>query len=262
MLSLLDEGAGRPVLLLHGFPDSSYVWRKQIPALVGAGFRTLAPDLRGLGESDRPREVGDYALTKSVRDMVAVLDALEIERAHVVGHDWGAGVAWVLAALAPERVERLVVLSVGHPNTVRNRTIEQREKAWYQLLFQFTDVAEELLMRDDWKLAREWLRGDGDVDRYLTDLARPGALTAGLNWYRANSAPHRELEERPPLPSVAAPTLGLWSSGDNYLVEDRMIRSAEHVSGPWRYERIEGASHWLQLDQPERTKALLLDFLG
>jgi pimeloyl-ACP methyl ester carboxylesterase len=117
-------------------------------------------------------------------------------------------------------------------------------------------------MRDDWKLFREWLRGDGDLHRYLADLGRAGALTAGLNWYRANLAPERELESRPPLPDVAAPTLGLWSSGDNYLVESRMLESAEHVSGPWRYERIEGASHWLQLDEPERTNELLLEFFG
>jgi pimeloyl-ACP methyl ester carboxylesterase len=258
-LSVRDEGEGQPVLLLHGFPDSSYVWRKQIPALLDAGFRAIAPDLRGFGESDRPGEVADYAVSRSVRDLVAVLDALEVERAQVVGHDWGAAVAWVLASLVPERVERLAVLSVGHPNTPR--TIEQREKAWYQLLFQFAGVAEELLSREDWKLAREWLRGDGDVDRYFSDLARPGALTAGLNWYRANLAPHRELEDRPALPSVAAPTLGLWSSGDNYLVESRMIASEQHVSGPWRYERIEDASHWLQLDRPERTNELLLGFL-
>ena len=261
-LAVLDEGEGQPVVLLHGFPDSSYLWRRQVPALVDAGMRVIAPDLRGFGESDKPAAVEDYALTRSVADVVAVLDALEVERAHVVGHDWGAGVAWVLAAVVPERVERLVALSVGHPNTLRERTIEQREKAWYQLLFQFEGVAEELLMRDDWKLFREFSRGDGDFERHLADLSRPGALTAGLNWYRANAKPERELEPRRPLPAVAASTLGIWSSGDNYLTEDRMLRSAEHVTGPWRYERIEGASHWLQLDAPERVNGLLLEFLG
>jgi pimeloyl-ACP methyl ester carboxylesterase len=149
-----------------------------------------------------------------------------------------------------------------HLNTLRDRSIEQREKAWYQLLFQFTGVAEELLMRDDWKLFRQFLRGDGDLDRYIADLSRTGALTAGLNWYRANAGPQRELEPRQPLPAVAAPTLGLWSSRDNYLTEDRMIDSAEHVSGPWRYERIENASHWMQLDAPERINELLFEFLA
>jgi len=260
-LSVADEGAGPAVVLLHGFPDSSHVWRKQLPVLVHAGLRVVAPDLRGFGASDKPEGVDAYALRHSVADVVAVLDALEIERAHVVGHDWGAAVAWTLAAFIPARVERLVVLSVPHPGTLGERTLEQREKAWYQLLFQFEGVAEELVRRDDWKLFREFLRGDGDVERYVAELSRPGALTAGLNWYRANAAPQRELEGRPPVPSVAAPTLGMWSSRDNYLTEDRMIRSGEHVNGPWRYERIEGASHWLQLDAPERVNELLLGFL-
>lgn len=259
-LSVLDVGEGRPVVLLHGFPDSSYLWRKQIPTLLDAGLRVVAPDLRGFGESERPAEIGDYALGHSVRDVLAVLDALELERAHVVGHDFGAVVAWLLAALAPGRVGRLVAMSVGHPGR-RERSVEEREKAWYQLFFQFPE-AEQLLMRDDWKLLREMLRGAGDLDRYLSDLARPGALTAGLNWYRANLAPGRDLEERPQVPSIAAPTLGLWSSGDNYLTEDRMVKSEEHVTGPWRYERIEGASHWLQLDQPERINGLLTGFLA
>lgn len=260
-LAVHDEGAGQPVLLLHGFPDSSYLWRHQIRALVDAGKRAVAPDLRGFGESDKPTSVEDYAITKSIADLVAILDTLGVERADVVAHDWGAGVAWAFASLVPDRVERLVVMSVGHPNTRRERSLEQREKAWYQLLFQFTGVAEELVMRDDWNLFRQFLRGDGDLERYLSDLSRPGALTAGLNWYRANAAPQRELETRPPLPAVAAPTLGLWSSRDNYLTEDPMLRSAEHVTGPWRYERIDDASHWMQLEAPERINELLLEFL-
>lgn len=260
-LALLDEGEGPAVLLLHGFPDSSALWRHQIPVLVDAGFRAIAPDLRGFGESERPGAVEDYAISRSLTDMLAVLDALGVERAHVVGHDFGAALAWAMAGLAPERVERLAVLSVGHPNATRERSIEQREKAWYQLFFLFEGVAEELLMRDDWKLLREFSRGDGDTDRYLADLSRPGALTAGLNWYRANLRPERELSPRP-FPAVAAPTLGIWSSGDNYLTEAPMLRSAQHVTGPWRYERIEGASHWLQLDAPERVNELLLEFLG
>jgi pimeloyl-ACP methyl ester carboxylesterase len=260
-LSIGDEGDGAPVLLLHGFPDSSYVWRHQIPVLVDAGMRAVAPDLRGAGESDMPEPVKEYAISRSVADLVAVLDALDIETAHVVGHDFGAALAWAFAAFVPARVERLVVMSVGHPNTRQNRSIEQREKAWYQLLFQFTGVAEELLTRDDWELFRQFARDDGDLERYVADLSRPGRLTAGLNWYRANLAPQRELEPGLPVPSVAAPTLGLWSSGDNYLTEDSMLASPEHVTGPWRYERIEDASHWLQLDAPDRVNELLLEFL-
>jgi pimeloyl-ACP methyl ester carboxylesterase len=260
-LAVEDEGTGPAVLLLHGFPDSSRLWRYQVPALVEAGLRAIAPDLRGFGESDRPETVEEYSIGRSVADMVAVLDALGVELTHVVGHDWGAGLAWALAAFVPERVDRLVVMSVGHPNTLRNPSIEQREKGWYQLLFQFDGVAEALIQRDDWKLFRDMLGAARDRDRYLADLARPGALTAGLNWYRANAKPEQELERARPFPAVAAPTLGIWSSGDNYLTEEGILGSGEHVTGPWRYERIEGAGHWLQLDAPERVNELLVGFL-
>lgn len=261
-LAVLDEGEGPVVLLLHGFPDSSHLWRHQIPVLVGAGMRAVAPDLRGFGESDKPEQVEEYAIARSVADMVAVLDALGIERAHVVGHDWGAGLAWALAAYVPARVERLVVMSVGHPNTLRRPSIGQREKAWYQLLFQFTGVAEALIQRDDWKLFLEMFGSARDRDRYIRDLSRPGALTAALNWYRANATPEQELERTRPFPAVAMPTMGIWSSGDNHLLEEGMLGSGEHVTGLWRYERIEGAGHWLQLDAPDRVNKLLLDFLA
>jgi pimeloyl-ACP methyl ester carboxylesterase len=260
-LAVLDEGEGVPVLLLHGFPDSSRLWRHQIPALVAAGLRAIAPDLRGFGKSDKPEAVEEYAIARSVADMVAVLDALGIERAHVVGHDWGAGLAWALAAYVPTRVERLVVMSVGHPNTLRRPSVAQREKGWYQLLFQFRGVAEALIQRDDWKLFREMLGDARDRERYIADLSRPGALTAGLNWYRANATPEQELERTRPFPAVAAPTMGIWSSGDNYLTEEGMLGSGEFVDGPWRYERIDGAGHWLQLDRPQRINELLLEFL-
>ena len=261
-LALVDEGAGQPVLLLHGFPDSSQGWRYQVEALLAAGMRVIAPDLRGFGESDKPSGVEEYGIGRSVRDMIALLDELRVDRAHVVGHDWGAGLAWSLAAFVPDRVDRLAVLSVGHPHAYREPSLEQRQKGWYQLLFQFAGVAEELLTRNDWKLFRELLAGARDGERFLADLSRPGALTAGLNWYRANSDPRHELESGRDFPTVAAPTIALWSSGDAYLTEEPMLDSASYVTGPWRYERIDGPGHWLQVDAPERVNELLLDFLG
>ncbi|MFL6067132.1 MAG: alpha/beta fold hydrolase, partial [Gaiellaceae bacterium] len=172
-----------------------------------------------------------------------------------------AGLAWALAALVPERVERLVVMSVGHPNTLRAPSITQREKAWYQLLFQFEGVAESLIQRNDWMLFREMVGDAEDADRYVADLSRPGALTPALNWYRANASPAQELKRTRQFPSVAAPTLGIWGSGDRFLLEEGMAASGEHVTGSWRYERIEDAGHWLQLDAPERVNELLLEFL-
>jgi pimeloyl-ACP methyl ester carboxylesterase len=196
-----------------------------------------------------------------VADVAALLDTMGIDRAHVVGHDFGAGLAWLAGSLLRQRVDHLVVLSVGHPATRERPTLEQLQKSWYQLLFQFEGVAEELLLKDDWYLFREFLQGDGDVEDYITELSRPGALTAALNWYRASFPVQRLLAPAPELPPVQAPALGVWSTGDQYLPEYRMVRSADYVTGPWRYERMEGASHWIPLDQPERLNSLLLEFL-
>ncbi|MGH2458891.1 MAG: alpha/beta fold hydrolase, partial [Chloroflexota bacterium] len=162
---VLDAGQGMPVVLLHGFPDTSELWRRQIDALTGAGFRAIAPDLRGRGKTERPPNVADYALPLIVRDVVALLDALEIRRAHVVGHDWGAAVAWLVAALFPDRVDHLVALSVGCPGAAGRPTLEDLQKGWYRLLFQFEGIAEDLMRRDDWYLFRELLQGGGDGER-------------------------------------------------------------------------------------------------
>jgi pimeloyl-ACP methyl ester carboxylesterase len=189
-LSVLDEGEGPAVLLIHGFPDSARLWRHQIATLTDAGFRVVAPDLRGFGDSDKPAEVEAYRVGKSVADMTAILDALGIEKARVVGHDWGAGVAWALTLMASERVERLAVLSVGHPAMFSRRAVDQREKSWYMLLFQFPE-AEEILRKDDWALLREWMRSHPELDDAIERLERPGALTAALNWYeRIEGAGH------------------------------------------------------------------------
>lgn len=257
-LHVEDHGSGTPVLLLHGWPDSAHLWRHQVPFLVERGFRVITPDLRGFGRSDKPAEVSAYAPPTLVADVVGVLDALEVPKAHVVGHDWGAFVAWMTAITQPDRVDKLVAFSVPHP--LAPRTLLQREMAWYQLFFQFEGIAEEWLRHDDWALLREFLREDGDIDRYVSDLSRPGALTASLNWYRAILAP-RPPGPAPRLPRVKADTLGVWSSDDHYLDEARMIASEQHVDGRWRYERIEGASHWIPLDAPDEVNRLLAEWL-
>jgi pimeloyl-ACP methyl ester carboxylesterase len=256
-----DVGSGFPVVLLHGFPDTSVLWQAQIVALSGAGYRVIAPDLRGRGRTERPERVEDYALSKVMGDVVALLDVLEIERAHVVGHDWGAAVAWVTAALVPQRVDHLCAISVPHPATSGRPTLEELQKGWYRLLFLFEGVAEEVVQQDDWYLMRVLLAGQGDYDRYAGDLAQPGALTAALNWYRANISPRRLLN-RSALPTVAAPTLGIFGARDQYLTEDAMRRSGEFVTGPWRFERFDDAGHWASIDEPDRLNRLLLEFFG
>lgn len=259
--SLIDEGGGPAILFLHGFPDTAFLWRHQFPAVAAAGFRAVAPDLRGRGQTEAPPRVEDYAMPVMVQDMAALLDALQIERTHVVGHDFGAGLAWLVASFLPQRVDHLVAISVGHPASRGRPTLDELQKSWYQLLFQFEGVAEDVLRQDDWYLLRRILEGDGDVEEHIADLARPGALTAGLNWYRANLPVARLVAPPLKLPPVQAPTLGIWSAGDQFLSEARMVRSAEYVTGPWRYERIEDARHWIPLEQPERLNRLLLEFL-
>ena len=154
-------GDGRPVLLLHGFPDSGRLWRHQVPALSGAGFRVIVPDLRGYGRSGKPEAVEAYSIPVLAGDVIAVLDSLGVSSAHVVGHDWGAGLAWALASLAPGKVDHLVALSVGNPVTFL-RTLEQRQKSWYTLLFQFPGIAERWLTENNWANFRSWARHPED----------------------------------------------------------------------------------------------------
>jgi len=256
-----DSGAGTPVVLLHGWPDSARLWRNQIPVLTDAGYRVIAPDQRGFGRSARPSEIADYRLDRPVGDVVGLLDKLGLETAHVIGHDWGAAVGWLLATQHPDRVRSLAALSVPHPASPR--TLRQREMAWYQLFFLFDDVAEAWFQHDDWALFREFLRGDGDVEQYVEDLSRPGALTASLNWYRANLVPQPPpAAGGPSWPPVAVRTLGIWSERDNYLDGARMRASVQFVSAQWRYEQIPNASHWIPLDQPARLNELLLEWLA
>lgn len=254
------QGEGRPVVLLHGFPDSGRLWRHQVPPLVDAGFRVVVPDLRGYGASDKPDGVDHYNMMLLATDVAAVLEAEGIDRAHVVGHDFGAALAWAIGSLAPDRVDHLVALSVGHPSSFRGEDFEQAEKSWYMLLFQFPGVAEQWLSAEDWANFRHWGRHP-DADAVIAELEANGSLTPGLNWYRANVPPESYVSPPLELPAVQAPAMGVWSSGDFALTEGQMMRSEKHVAGPWRYERIEGAGHWMQLEASDAVNELLLDFL-
>jgi pimeloyl-ACP methyl ester carboxylesterase len=253
-------GEGRPVVLLHGFPDSGRLWRHQVRALADAGFKVIVPDMRGYGSSDKPADVAAYTMLFLVSDIGAVLDHAGVERAHVVGHDWGAAVAWVLASVAPERVDHLVTLSVGHPSTFRSDGFVQHEKSWYMLLFQFEGVAEHWLSDNDWANFRNWGHHP-DATAVIGELEADASLTPGLSWYRANIPPESYIAPPLDLPLVQAPTMGVWSSGDIALTEGQMTRSAGHVAGPWRYERLDGPGHWMQLEAPGEVNRLLVDFL-
>jgi pimeloyl-ACP methyl ester carboxylesterase len=221
----------------------------------------VAPDLRGFGESARPEGAANYGIGEVLDDLRGILKSLGIPRVHVVGHDWGAAVAWMFATTRPEKTDRLVAISVGHPVNFMLPGIRQLQRSWYMLLFQFEGVAEEVFQRHDWALLRAMFKG-GDLDRYVADLSRPGALTAGLNWYRANMPPSLLMSDPLPFPQIDAPTMGIWSDKDFALTEEQMTGSERQVSGQWRYERLAGVGHHVPLEAPEQLNQLLLGFFG
>jgi pimeloyl-ACP methyl ester carboxylesterase len=256
-LNVQCTGAGAPVLLLHGFPDSLSLWREVTPHLVAAGHRVIAPDLRGFGESDAPAGRAHYTMDRILGDLSGLLAALDvIEPVHVVGHDWGAAVAWCFAMARPELVRTSATISVGHPREYALAGLEQRRKGAYTLFWQLPGIAESSLSRNEFAGLRHWSRDHPDVESCVRDMARPGRLTAGLNWYRANFASVLFGS----WPQCRVPTLGIWSSGDHCLAEDQMVKSSRRMAAPWRYERIDGAAHWLPLEQPARIADLAIDW--
>jgi pimeloyl-ACP methyl ester carboxylesterase len=160
----------------------------------------------------------------------------------------------------PDHVDHLAVLSVGHPTRFRAGGFEQCQKSWYMLLFQFKGIAERWLSDDDWANFRRWA-GHPDADAVIAELESGGSLTPALNYYRANVPPESWLSPGRQLPPIQAPTMGVWSSGDMALTERQMTNSAENVAGPWRYERLDGPGHWMQLEAPDEVSRLLIDFL-
>lgn len=261
-LAVTDHGpkSGVPVLMLHGWPDSARLWRHQVPALAEQGYRVLAPDLRGFGRSDKPTDVEAYRIAHSVSDMLAILDEAGAAACHVVGHDFGALVAWSFAIHHPERVTSLTALSVGHPSAFASAGLGQLRRSWYTLLFQFEGVAEQFLSSNDWAMFRRLTGDHPETPHWIADLSRPGALTASLNWYRANSHPRNLVGVRAAYPVCSVPTQGVWSAGDVALTEHQMTGSEDHVTSEWSYRRLENASHWIPLDAPEELSSLLIDW--
>jgi pimeloyl-ACP methyl ester carboxylesterase len=273
-LAVAEAGdpAGEPVILLHGFPELSHSWRHQLPTLAEAGFHAVAPDLRGYGGSDRPSAVDDYSARKLVGDVAGLIRALGHESAHVVGHDWGGSLAWGLAGTSPGSVRSLTILNapVGQVSArLRREDRGQQAKSWYMLLFQFPGVAEAWLSDDDFANLRSFVFGTAAPDAFppedrevLVDaLRRDGALTAALNWYRANMPPASWLRDPPDPPEVTVPTMIVWGEADAYMDPVLLERSAATVTGPVRIERLPGVSHWVQQEVPDRVNELLLEFL-
>jgi pimeloyl-ACP methyl ester carboxylesterase len=261
VLDVLDVGPrdGEVVVLLHGFPQSTQEWHAVWPVLVDAGYRVVAVDQRGYSPGARPEGVEAYRMSELVGDVVGVLDALGVDRAHVVGHDWGAAVAWQVAAHAPDRVRSLTAVSVPHPtafSAALATDADQRERSRYMLMFD-TPEAEAQLLADDGAYLRSVLGPVPDADLYVRRMQEPGALTAALNWYRA-----RRLGARDPVPAISLPVLYVWSDGDLALGPVGAAATASYVDGPYRFEVLHGVSHWVPDEAPGALAGLLLEHLA
>lgn len=266
----VEAGEGPLVVLLHGFPEFWYAWRRQIPALAQAGFHVVAPDMRGYNISEKPIGIDRYRMEELTADVAALIRHVGAPYAAIVGHDWGGVVAWQMPLHHPELVDRLAVLNAPHPGALLRelRTLQQFRKSWYVFFFQLPWLPEFALRSGDYAalraiFGRQPASPDAytpdDIERYIQAAAQPGALSAALNYYRAlGRRSPRQIARQPG--QIDVPTLLIWGEQDITLG----LPLTENLHG-WvpnlRVERIPEASHWVQADVPERVNALLVDFL-
>jgi pimeloyl-ACP methyl ester carboxylesterase len=248
---------GRPILFLHGFPEAAAQWEFQLGALGAAGCRAVAPDQRGYSPDARPAGVADYALDELAEDVLAIADWLGWARFDLVGHDWGAVVAWTVAAAHPGRVRTLTAVSVPHPTAFAQaiRTDEdQMQRSAYLEVFRHAGTAERRLLADGGDPLRRIFDRRvprGRIEDYVARLTEPGALTAALNWYRANKLSTVDVDP------VAVPTLYVWGTDDSAVGSVAALAAEKYVTGPYRFEMLEEISHWV----PEEGAALFTPLL-
>jgi len=253
---------GELVLLLHGFPQTSFVWRHQLGALAEAGYRAVAPDQRGYSSRARPTGVDAYRAEELVADVLAFADALGTDRFHLVGHDWGGAVAWQVGGRHGEHLRTLTSVSTPHPFAFRRSILdgEQRERSSYMLVLRSPE-AEGLLLADDAAMLRsiyEVSDLDADaVEEYVRVLTEPGALSGALNWYRA-----ADLGLVEGLGAIEVPTMYVWSTNDVALGREAAEATSAYVDGRYRFEVLEGVSHWIPEERPAELSRLLLEHLG
>jgi pimeloyl-ACP methyl ester carboxylesterase len=264
----------RPLaLLLHGFPEGAESWTEQLRGMAAAGLWALAPDLRGYGGSDCPGGEDAYRMPELLADVGGLLDALGRERCHLAGHDWGALVGWSFASYHGERLLSWSALSVGHPTAFREAMAvddDQMRRSSYIRLFRTAEKAEDVLSEDGWRRLRAIYRSpptpdavpEHVVEAYVRGFARPGRLTAALNYYRANMS--RDAHVRfPPAPHpITTPTQLIWGEEDPAIGRGPTERTAGMVAGAYRLEALSGAGHWLQFEHPGEITRLLVDWIA
>ncbi len=265
--AVVDGPPSSPVvLLLHGFPEFWYGWHRQIGPLAAAGFRVIVPDQRGYNLSSKPSGVAAYALTELVSDVIAIADQLDQEKIFLVGHDWGAAVAWSTALLHPQRVAKLVVLNVPHPSVLRkflSTHLRQVLRSWYMFFFQLPWLPEAVFSAFNFHVgARSLLRSSRpgtfsaeDLAQYRAAWSQPGALTAMINWYRAIF----RTRVKSPDKTVRVPTRILWGERDAFLLSEMAHESLRYCTSAELFT-FANATHWLQHEEPARISELLIDF--
>jgi pimeloyl-ACP methyl ester carboxylesterase len=261
---------GLLVLMLHGFPEGAESWKAQLEALGQAGYLAAAPDMRGYGGTDCPEGEDAYRMPHLIGDVEGLINSLGRDRCHLAGHDWGSLVGWSFASYRPHRVISWSALSVGHPqalaDTIRDDP-DQRQRSSYINLFRQTGKAEEVLAEDDFRRLRGLFRSDSgavpeaQIDAFVRGMARPGRLTAGLNYYRANLGDTDDVFAPAPNP-IRAPTQLIWGHMDPALGAAPAHATHRYVEGEYRLEVLEGAGHWLQFERPTEVSSLLLDWIG
>lgn len=261
-MNVVEEGSGPSVVLLHGFPEFWFAWRKQIPALAAAGFHVIAPDLRGYNLSPKPDDVESYHLLEVVRDIASLIVGKNAAPCIVVGHDWGGVVAWLLAMTHPDVVSKLVVMNSPHPvpySRELRRSKSQKLRAAYQLFFAmpwlpnlFLRLALPSLMRRAAHLT------DAEMAEYRKAWAQPGAIRGMLNYYRALKRYRKDL--RSVVKRIDVPTMLIWGERDPVFIRETTENFGEWVPN-LRVERIAEAGHFVQSDAAERVNQLLIDFL-
>ena len=250
------------VILLHGFPEDGGAWDEVALQLQQAGYRTLAPDMRGVSPGARPRSSVEYRIAESVHDTVALLDAAGLERAHIVGHDWGGAVAWAMAGEESDRMLTLTAVSTPHPLAVVGSMVRSTQalQSWYMALFQLPYLPEALLTpgRPMWRAMVRGLPRE-DVARYSERMSDRAARSAALGWYRM--IPREVAAPSVPWSPVSVPTLYVWGDRDPALGRAAAEGTADYVTGPYRFEVVR-AGHWIPETRPVLLAALLIDHLG
>jgi len=260
--------SGPPVILLHGFPENWRCWIRQLPDLVQSGCRVIIPDQRGYNLSDKPQGVKNYRISELTNDILGVIDALDYEKVNLVGHDWGAAVAWMLAYKYPERLHRLGILNVPHPIVMKRflqRDFEQLRRSWYIFFFQLPWLPEAGLRANDWRGASRAMRGSGqihtftneDIEKYKEAWSQPGAMTAMLNWYRAAA---RYPGQIPKEMRIRVPTLMMWGMKD-FALSHRMARPSMDYCDDGRLIFFPEATHWIQREEADEVNRHLLEFV-